>query len=122
MAIHVRFSGSVAILSGVARLMNDPRHFDAGIEVRELLDQGYRGFVLELGGVRETGATLLGLLMTLTRRIRQDRGEVALANVSPQLERFLAEMNMEDYWDVFRHADDAAEFLARRAFRGDPGG
>ncbi len=114
MAIHVRFEGEVAVLSGIARLMNDPRHFDAGRDVGELIDQGYLRFVLELGNVRETGPTVLGLLTTLTRTIRRASGEAVLANVSPPMEKFLDEMRMDAYWDVFDDVEEAVAFLARR--------
>ena len=114
MAIHVRFEGEVAILGGIERLMNDPRHFDAARDVRELFDRGFLRFVLEMGGVRETGPTVLGLLTTLTRAIRNGDGEAVLANVSPPMEKFLDEMRMDAYWDVFDDAESAVEFLAKR--------
>jgi anti-anti-sigma regulatory factor len=114
MAIHVRFEGEVAILSGVARLMNDPRHFDSARDVGDLLDQGYRRFVLEMANVRETGSTVLGLMTTLTRKVRKAEGEVVLANLAPSMAKFLDEMRMDDFWDVFDHADEAVAFLARR--------
>ncbi|WP_435006082.1 STAS domain-containing protein [Tundrisphaera lichenicola] len=122
MAINVRFEGEIAILSNFARLMNDPRHFDAVRDLRELLDQGYRRFVLDVGGVRETGSTVLGLLTTLTRQVRNSGGEVALANVSPPLEKYLEEMRMDAYWDVFDDSEGASEFLDRSKPGGpDPG-
>jgi anti-anti-sigma regulatory factor len=93
--------------------MNDPRHFDASRSVGELLDQGTLGFVLEMSGVRETGPTLLGLLTTLTRMIRNEGGEAVLANISPQVETFLDEMRMDAYWDVFDDAETAVTFLDR---------
>ena len=113
MALNVRFAGDVAILSNIARLMNDPRHFDAARDVRELLDQGCRRFVLEVGGVRETGSTVLGLLTTLTRQVRNAGGEAVLANVTPPMEKYLDEMRMDAYWDVFDEAEEAAAFLDR---------
>jgi anti-sigma B factor antagonist len=113
MAIHVRFAGEVAVLSGISRLMNDPRHFDASRDVRDLLDQGSLRFVLELGGVRETGPTILGLLTTLTRMIRNSGGEVVLANLGSRVEAFLDEMRMDAYWDVFADAEMAVSFLER---------
>ena len=111
MAIQVRFAGEVVVLSAIGRLMNDPRHFDAARDVRELLDAGHRRFVLELGGVRETGPTVLGLLTTLTRAIRNEGGEAVLANVSPPMAKFIDEMLMDDYWDVFDDAHEATGFL-----------
>lgn len=114
MAINVRFAGDVAVLSNIGRLMNDPRHFDAARDIRELLDQGYRGFVLEVGGVRETGSTVLGLLTTITRQVRREGGEAVLANVAPPMEKFLDAMRMDAYWDVFADTDEATAFLEGR--------
>jgi len=118
MALNIRFVDDVAILSNVGRLMNDPRYVDAARDVRELLDAGHRSFVIELAGVAETGATLLGVLMTLTRQIRGQGGEVVLARVSRALRKFLDEMRMDDFWDVFEGVDDATAYYRQAA---DPG-
>ncbi|HKM54456.1 MAG TPA: anti-sigma factor antagonist, partial [Isosphaeraceae bacterium] len=80
MALNVRLDGDIAILSNFARLMNDPAYVDAARDVRELLDQGIRNFILELAGVREIGDSFLGLLMTITREIRRAGGEAVIAH------------------------------------------
>src|SRR5437763_326570 len=77
----------------------------------DLVERGYRGFVLEVGGVRDTGATVLGLLTTITRMVRREGGEAVLANVTPPMEKFLDTMQMDAYWDVFEDAEEAAAFL-----------
>jgi anti-anti-sigma regulatory factor len=114
MPLHARFDGDIAVLSNVGRSMNDPRYMDAGHEVRGLLDEGFRRFVLELRGVGETGPPLLGLLMTVTRQIRLRGGEVVLAAPSRSMHDLLVEMRMEDYWDVFRNVREAVEDFRRR--------
>jgi anti-anti-sigma regulatory factor len=101
MPMHARIVGDVAILSNVRQSMNDPRYVDALRESRDLLDEGHRKFVVELRGVVETGPPLLGLLMTVTRQVRKCGGEVVLAGLSRSMERFLVEMQLEDFWDVF---------------------
>ncbi len=113
MAMNIRLDGSVAILSNFARLMNDPRYVDAARDVRELLDQGIRNFVIELAGVKETGSSFLGVLMTITREIRSARGEAVLAHPSRDVEKYLAMMQMDDYWDVFGTVDEAKGFFAQ---------
>jgi anti-sigma B factor antagonist len=112
MPLNIRFDGDVAVLSNFARLMNDPRYVDAARDLDDLLDQGARQFVIDLTGVRETGASFLGLLMTLTRRIRQaEGGEAVLAHPSREMEAFLLdEMQMDEYWDVFPSVQEAVEF------------
>ena len=113
MPLNIRIDGDVAILSNFARLMNDPRYVDARGDLRDLLDQGYRKFVLDLSGARETGPSFLGLLMTLTRQVEHDRGEAVLANLSREMQRYLGEMQMEDYWDVFASVQEGTEFFRR---------
>jgi anti-anti-sigma regulatory factor len=114
MPIHVRFDGDIAILSNVGRVMNDPRYVDAGREVRDLLSQGFRSFVIELRGVGEPGSPLLGLLVTITRQVRKEGGEVVLAGVSREVEKFLIEMRMEEFWDVFHNVEEAKGHFIRR--------
>src|SRR5262245_19751251 len=106
MAVNVRVDAGVVVLSNFGRLMNDPRHFDAGRDVRDLLDQGHRAFVLELSGLRDLGSSGLGLLTTLTRLIRQHGGDAVLANPAPGVARYLDGMQMDAYWETF---DTAAE-------------
>ncbi len=111
MPVHARIDQNIAILSNVARSMNDPRYSDAGREVGELLDDGIRQFVVELRGVQETGPPLLGVLMTISRQIRNARGEMVLADVSRPMLEFLTEMQMEDHWDMFRNVAEALRFF-----------
>lgn len=112
MPLNYRFDGDVVILSNFARMMNDPRYVDAARDLDELIDRGATRFVIDLSGARETGASLLGLLMTLSRRIRQADGEVVLANLSREMSSFLlGEMQLEDYWDVLPSVAEAVDFL-----------
>jgi anti-sigma B factor antagonist len=114
MAMNVRIDRGLAILSNIGRLMNDPRHFDAGRDVEELLDQGVSAFVVELREVGTLGPAGLGLLTTLTRTVRREGGELVLAGVRPALEHHFEEMGMDTYWDVVRSVDDARALLVRR--------
>ena len=114
MPLNIRFDGDVVVLSNFARLMNDPRYVDAARDIGDLLEQGARNFVIDLTGVHETGASFLGLLMTLTRKIRQERGEAVLAHPSREMEAFLlGEMQMEEYWDILPSVQEAVEFYRR---------
>jgi anti-sigma B factor antagonist len=113
MALNIRFEGPIAILSNFARLMNDPRYVDAARDVQELLDQGYRNFILDLAGVRETGSSFLGVLMTITREIRPCGGETVLARPSKDVEKYLIMMQMDEYWDIFGSVEEAKKFFDR---------
>ncbi len=115
MPLNVRVDGDVVVLSNFGRLMNDPRYVDASRDTREMLDQGFTKFVLDLGGVRETGDSFLALLVTLTRQIRQQGGEAVLAHVNRDTEKFFESMQLSDFWDVFASVDDAARFFQSRS-------
>ncbi len=111
MPINVTYEGDVLILSNFARLMNDPRHFDAARDVRKLLEEGHRKFVLDLRNLREIGDTSLGLLTTLTRLIRQYEGDVVLANIRKETMQYLDEMRMDAYWEIFESNTEVAEYF-----------
>ena len=122
MPIHVRFEGEIVVLSNVGRMMNDPRYFDAGQEVRDLLAEGSRSFIIDFRGVGEPGAPLLGILMTITRAIRKEKGEVVLAGLRQDMLKYLDEMRMEDFWEVFRSVGEAKGHFNRHRDAGDDAG
>jgi anti-sigma B factor antagonist len=113
MPLNIEVDGDVVVLSSFGRLMNDPRYVDASRDVSNLLDQGLTNFILDLDNVRETGDSFLGLLMTITRRIRRHDGEVVLARLNPHMEKFIDMMKMDDYWDIFKNVAEAKAFFSR---------
>lgn len=113
MPLNIRTEGDLAILSHFGQLLNDPKHFDASRDLQELLEQGYRNVVLDLRGVREMGATSMGLLTTLTRLVRQQGGEVVLANANHGTKDFIEMMRMDAYWDLFDSLEAAKSFYRR---------
>jgi len=118
MPVNISIEGDVVVVSNFNRLMNDPRYVDAGRDIQDLLDQGRRRFILDMGGVHETGSSFLGLLMTITRRIQKPGGEIVLAHLSRHMEEFLETMQMEDFWDVFRTVDEAIESFRHESAEG----
>jgi anti-anti-sigma regulatory factor len=107
MPLNVQIENDIVVLSNFGATMNDPRYIDAGHDIQNLLEQNHKKFVLDLGGIRETGSSFLGLLMTITRRIQRRGGEVVFAHLSRQTEEFLDTMQMEGYWDVFLTVKEA---------------
>jgi anti-sigma B factor antagonist len=114
MSMNIRVSGTLLVLSNFGRLMNDPRHFDAARAVKDRLDEGHRWFALELGDVTELGSSGVGLLMTITRLVRQNRGEVVVVGPSRAMERIIEEMRLDTYWDVFDSVEEADAYFRRR--------
>ena len=113
MPLNIRVDLDIVILSNFGRLMNDPRYSDASRDTGDLLEKGFAKFIFDLGGFRETGSSFLGLLMTMTRRVRQHGGEVVLAHLAPDTAKFINEMQMDDYWDIFQSVEEAKRFFSR---------
>ncbi len=114
MPLNIQIDRDVVVLGNFSRLMNDPRYIDASKDIQALIDDGREKFVLDMGGLRETGSSFLGLLMTITRRIQRNGGEAVLAHVSRQTEEFLVTMQMDDFWDVYPTVKDAVQSFAVR--------
>jgi anti-anti-sigma regulatory factor len=113
MPLNISIDRDIAIMSNFARLMNDPRYVDATHDAGDLLDQGFTKFILDLGGVKDSGSSFLALLLTMTRRIRQHGGEAVLAHPAPNVERVLYDMRMDDYWDIFNSVEEAGRFFTK---------
>jgi anti-sigma B factor antagonist len=114
MTINMRALGDLVVLSNFGRLMNDPRHFDAARDVKESLDEGHRRFALELRDVHDLGPSGVGLLMTITRLVRQYGGEVVVVGPSKAMKQIIDEMKLDTYWDVFDTLDAAEASFPRR--------
>jgi anti-anti-sigma factor len=112
MLLNIRVEGEIVIIGNFGRLMNDPRYIDASRDTGELLDQGYQKFILDLGGVRESGSSFLALLLTMTRRIRQRGAEAVIAHAPPDVAKILDNMRMDQYWDIFKTVEEARRFFA----------
>ena len=115
MSLNIRLEGDIAVLSNVARLMNDPRYSTSARDLDPLLGQGVRRFAIELAGVHETGSALMGLLMTLTRRIRSSGADVVLLRCSPAVRQFVEEMQLDDYWELLPSLEEARTYYARQS-------
>jgi anti-anti-sigma regulatory factor len=115
MPLNIDIDSDIVVLSNFGRLMNDPRYVDASQVTNELVEKGFAKFILDLGGFRETGSGFLGLLMTMTRRIRQHGAEAVLAHLPSDTEKFLRDMQLDDYWDIFKTVEEAKRSFPRES-------
>jgi len=113
MSLNLRIDGKLAVLSNIARLMNDPRYSTAARDLEPLLGQGIRRFAIELVNVNDTGSALVGLLMTLSRRIRAAGGDVVLVRCSPAVRHYLEEMQLDSYWEMLTDLEEAHTYFDR---------
>ena len=114
MALNIRLDGDVAILSNFATADERPQirrcrpRRPASCSIRECATSSS-----SWPESRRPATSFLGVLMTITREIRRAGGEAVLAHPSRDVEKHLAMMQMDDYWDVFGTVDEAKEFFQR---------
>ena len=113
MSLNLRIDNGVAVLSNIARLMNDPRYSTSSRDLEPLLADGIRRFAIELAGVHDTGSALVGMLMTLSRRVRSAGGDVVLVRCSPTVQAYLEEMQLDSYWEILSTLEEVHQYYDR---------
>ena len=117
---------NVEVVDGTAivRFVNTDIIFAEGVvqEVGEQLirlvdDQGYKQIVLNLGGVRYLSSTMLGKLVSLSRRIDQASGRLRLCCLSPVVSDILRISRLDRVFEIHQDVDGA---LAQRKASGTP--
>ena len=58
------------------------------------------------------GASGMGLLVTITRLVRQRGREAVLARPSRGMVKLLDDMKLDDYWETFEDVDEAKTYLS----------
>ena len=110
----------VDIVDGTAivRFVNTDIIFAEGIVqemgnelLRLVEDQGFNQIVLDLSGVRYLSSTMLGKLVSLSRRIEQSGGRLRLCCLSPVVSDILRISRLDRVFEIF---DDIPGALVHR--------
>jgi anti-sigma B factor antagonist len=101
---------TVEVVDGTAvvRFVNTDIIFAEGVvqEVGEQLlrlvdDQGFKQIVLHLGGVRYLSSTMLGKLVSLSRRVEQASGRLRLCCLSPVVSDILRISRLDRVFEIY---------------------
>ncbi|MFD5650533.1 STAS domain-containing protein [Streptomyces sp. NPDC127039] len=77
--------------------------------VIKLLDEGHRHFVLDLGFVRFMDSMGLGVIVAITKRIREHEGSLRIASVSSRLLRIFDLSGMRESYEIHPSRAEAAQ-------------
>lgn len=75
--------------------------------VIKLLDEGHRHFVLDLGFVRFMDSIGLGVIVAITKRIREHEGSLRIASVSGRILGIFELSGMGESYEIHQSAAEA---------------
>lgn len=77
--------------------------------VIKLLDEGHRHFVLDLGFVTFMDSMGLGVIVAITKRIREREGSLRIASSSSRVLRLFELSGMRESYEIYPSAAEAAQ-------------
>jgi anti-sigma B factor antagonist len=77
--------------------------------VIRLLDEGHRHFVLDLGFVPFMDSMGLGVIVAITKRIREHEGSLRIASVSGRILRLFDLSGMRESYEIYPSAAEATQ-------------
>ncbi|MDX3098392.1 STAS domain-containing protein [Streptomyces sp. ME01-24h] len=77
--------------------------------VLKLLGEGHRHFVLDLGFVSFMDSMGLGVIVAITKRIREQEGSLRIASLSGRLLRILDLSGMRESYEIYPSAAEAVQ-------------
>jgi anti-sigma B factor antagonist len=112
-AITSRLVSGVVILDVIGRLC----FLEVALrdQVRELLDEGHRGFVLNLAGVPYIDSFGLGQLVGIWTSIRSQKGELVLLHPTDHVQQLLELTKLNTVFHILREEAQAVT-SARTSF------
>jgi anti-sigma B factor antagonist len=77
--------------------------------VIKLLDEGHRHFVLDLGFVPFMDSMGLGVIVAITKRIREHEGSLRIASVSGRILRLFDLSGMRESYEIYPSTTEATQ-------------
>jgi anti-sigma B factor antagonist len=77
--------------------------------VIKLLDEGHRHFVLDLSFVPFMDSMGLGVIVAITKRIRENEGSLRIASVSGRLRRLFDLSGMRESYEIYPSTTEATQ-------------
>ncbi|MEV0692981.1 STAS domain-containing protein [Streptomyces sp. NPDC050388] len=77
--------------------------------VLKLLDEGHRHFVLDLGFVTFMDSMGLGVIVAITKRIREHEGSLRIASVSGRMLRIFDLSGMRESYEIYPSVAEATQ-------------
>lgn len=109
MKVKTRMEGDVAVISVSGKLMGGPESDALRNEVKNLIDDGKKKFVVNLKGVPWINSTGLGALMAVYTSIQRSEGVLRLCHVSDRIQSLFMITKLLTIFDTYPSEDEAIE-------------
>lgn len=109
MKVKTRMEGDVAIISVSGKLMGGPESDTLRNEIKNLLDDGSKKFVVDLKGVPWINSTGLGALMAVYTSIQRSEGVLKLCHVSDRIQSLFMITKLLTIFDTYPTENEAIE-------------
>jgi len=97
----------VAILEPRGKIMGGPDATILHEKLHELIEQGKKKFVIDLSQVEWMNSTGLGILISGITTLRNNEGELKLANVTEKIKSLLVITKLASVFDAYDTVDEA---------------
>jgi len=110
--VKTDMQGDVAVVHVSGKLMGGPESENLRNEVKTLLEDGVRKFVINLKGVPWINSTGLGALMSVYTSVQRAEGALALCHVSDRIQSLFMITKLLTIFDTHPSEKEAIESLA----------
>jgi anti-sigma B factor antagonist len=107
--VKTRMEGDVAVISVSGKLMGGPESDALRNEVKNLIDDGNKNFVVNLKGVPWINSTGLGALMAVYTSIQRSEGVLRLCHVSDRIQSLFMITKLLTIFDTYPTENEAIE-------------
>jgi anti-sigma B factor antagonist len=105
--VKTRMEGDVAVISVSGKLMGGPESDALRNEVKNLIDDGSKKFVVNLKGVPWINSTGLGALMAVYTSIQRSEGVLKLCHVSDRIQSLFMITKLLTIFDTYPDENEA---------------
>ena len=99
----------VSVLEPKGKIMGGPDATLLHEKLHDLIDQGKLKVVIDLGGVDWMNSTGLGILISGLTTLRNNNGELKLANVTDKIQSLLTITKLVTVFEAFDSIEDAVK-------------
>ena len=110
--VKTEMKGDVAVVHVSGKLMGGPESENLRNEIKRLLEDGVKKFVISLKGVPWINSTGLGALMAVYTSVQRSEGALALCHVSDRIQSLFMITKLLTIFDTHPSEQEAVESLS----------
>ncbi len=109
MKVKTEMEGDVAVVHVSGKLMGGPESENLRNEIKRLIDEGTKKFVVNLHGVPWINSTGLGALMSVYTSVQRSEGSLKLCHVSDRIQSLFMITKLLTIFDTHTSEKEAIE-------------